>query len=60
MSEVFLSPPEESELYVLLKPRETGLPGPLADLLRRLEKSLFDRLTIEELEQLSRRFASDR
>ncbi len=60
MSEVILSPHEENELYVLLKPREAGLPGALADLLRRLEKSLFDRLTIEELEQLSRRFASDR
>ena len=60
MSELTLSSREEDELFVLLKPREGRLSEPLADLLRRIEKSLFDRLTIEELEQLSRRFAADR
>lgn len=60
MNAVVLSAIEESELYVLLKPREARLSEPLDGLLRRIEKSLFDRLTIEEIEGLSARFAPDR
>ncbi len=60
MSALQLSGPEEEELYVLLKPREGHLPEPLEDVLRRVERSLFDRLTVEELERLATRFASER
>jgi hypothetical protein len=52
-----LSDIEIEELYVLLKPREETLAEPLAGLLARLERSLYDRLTIEELESMRRRFA---
>ena len=56
MSGTFLSDDEENELYVLLKPREDGLSASLRDLLRRVERSLYQRLTIEEMERLSQRF----
>jgi hypothetical protein len=57
---VILSIDEERELYVILKPRESTLRGQLEGLLRRIEKSLFSRLTIEEIEKLAERFPSDR
>ncbi|MGD0725747.1 MAG: hypothetical protein ABSB63_09310 [Spirochaetia bacterium] len=57
---VILSSDEERELYVILKPRESDLQGQLEGLLRRIEKSLFSRLTIEEIEKLAERFPSDR
>ncbi|MGA2764331.1 MAG: hypothetical protein ABSG17_13300 [Spirochaetia bacterium] len=57
MRTIGLSDNEEVELYVLLKPRETQLVDPLRDLLRRVERSLYQRLTIEEIEGLSARFA---
>jgi hypothetical protein len=47
-------------LYVLLKPRETGIEDPLQGLLQRIEKSLFERLTIEEIEHLVARFSPGR
>jgi hypothetical protein len=53
---VLLTAREEEELYILLKPRESGLSAPLEDLLRRIEKALFDRLTIEQIEGLAVRF----
>jgi len=52
-----LSDNEEIELYVLLKPREAILSADLAGLLRRIERSLYQRMTIEELERLSSRFS---
>ena len=57
---VILSSDEERELYVILKPRESTLQSQLEGLLRRIEKSLFSRLTIEEIEKLAERFSSDR
>ena|GEM_PF-4506473 len=57
---VVLSSDEERELYVILKPREISLQGRLDGLLRRIEKSLFGRLTIEEIEKLAERFLPDR
>jgi hypothetical protein len=57
---VVLSGDEERELYVLLKPRESYLQDGLDALLRRIEKSLFSRLTIEEIEKLAERFPADR
>jgi hypothetical protein len=60
MSGVVLSEEEEKELYVVLKPREGGLTGPLDELLRRVEQALFSRLTVGEIEQLSARFPQDR
>jgi hypothetical protein len=56
VKEVALSEKEEEELYVLLKARETDLEEPLQGLLQRIEKSLFERLTIEEIEDLAARF----
>jgi hypothetical protein len=47
---------EIEELYVLLKPREDALPEPLHDLLARIERTLYDRLTIDELERMRLRF----
>ena len=55
-----LSEPEQEELYVLLKPREQGLSAPLAGLLRRIEQTLFQRLTIEQIEALATRFEKSR
>jgi hypothetical protein len=60
VSGVTLSPQEEEELYVILKPREGFLSEPLEELLRRVETSLFDRFTIEEMEKLLERFAEER
>ena len=60
MKEVALTEEEEEELYVLLKPRETGIEDPLQGLLQRIEKSLFERLTIEEIEHLVARFSPGR
>jgi hypothetical protein len=57
MGTVFLSDSEEDELYVLLKPREAELAEALRDLLRRVERSLYARLTIEDIERLSARFS---
>lgn len=57
---VILNGDEERELYVLLKPRESILQGGLDALLRRIEKSLFSRLTIEEIEKLAERFPTNR
>jgi hypothetical protein len=57
---VVLSNDEERELYVILKPRESTLESQLDVLLRRIEKSLFSRLTIEEIEKLAERFPPDR
>lgn len=56
MSGIELSDGEEIELYVLLKPGETSLTAPLISLLRRIERSLYQRMTIEEIERLSGRF----
>jgi len=53
-----LTEAEIEELYVLLKPREDTLPEALAGLLARLERSLYDRLTIEELERIRLRFSA--
>jgi hypothetical protein len=58
--EMALTEKEEEELYVLLKPREIDLLEPLQGLLQRIEKSLFERLTIEEIEGLAARFQQDR
>ena len=57
MGRTLLSDAEENELYVLLKPREAELPGPLQGLLRRIELSLYQRLTVEEMEGLRDRFS---
>jgi hypothetical protein len=57
MGGILLSDSEENELYVLLKPREAGLVEALRELLRRVERSLYGRLTIEEIERLSQRFS---
>jgi hypothetical protein len=53
-----LSDAEIEELYVVLKPREGTLAEPLAGLLARLERSLYDRLTVEELERVRLRFSA--
>jgi hypothetical protein len=60
MSSITLSDGEAAELYVMLKPREGALTAPLAELLLRIEKSLYERLTIDEMERLCRRFEKDR
>lgn len=51
---------EEEELYVFLRAREEHLPAPLEALLRRIEKSLFERLTVAEMERLVERSSSER
>ena len=56
MGGILLSDNEENELYVMLKPREADLPEPLKVLLRRVERSLYQRMTIEDIEGLSGRF----
>jgi hypothetical protein len=60
VKEVALTEKEVEELYVVLKPRETDLEEPLQGLLKRIEKSLFERMTIEEIETLAARFLPDR
>ena len=57
MSDVVLDAREQEELYVILKPRETELVDPLGGLLRRIERALYERMTIEELEELGSRSA---
>jgi hypothetical protein len=57
MSAVELSEGEVEQLYALLKSREDILPRELLQLLARVEKSLYGRLTVEELERLSRLFS---
>jgi len=53
---IVLSDPEQEEIYVLLKPREDSLPEPLEEVLRKVERALFQRLTIEQIEALAARF----
>ncbi len=60
MTPVVLSPGEEEELYVALKHREGDLGEPLRGLLARIEKSLYGRLTIEEIERLGERSKRER
>jgi hypothetical protein len=57
---VTLSSGEEEELYVLLKPREGALSNRLHELLRRIERVLFERMTVEEIENLAGRFPPGR
>jgi hypothetical protein len=60
LSGVSLSDEEQEQLYILLKPLEIRLGVPLAAVLGRIEKSLFARLTVGELEALASRFGPDR
>jgi hypothetical protein len=60
MSDVILTHREQEELYVLLKPREDTMAAPLEGLLVKIEQALFQRLTIEEIEELAARFGSGR
>jgi hypothetical protein len=57
---LLLSDNEQEELYVLLKPREDALSERLEAVLRRIEKALFERLTIEQIEALASRFSGSR
>jgi hypothetical protein len=57
VSDVVLDAREQEELYVILKPREKELLDPMGGLLRRIERALYERLTIEELEELGSRSA---
>jgi hypothetical protein len=56
MSGLELGDGEIEELYILLKPREQDLSQELLRLLNRIEKSLYTRMTVKELEELSLRF----
>lgn len=58
MTGLTLTEEEIEGLYVLLKPREERLSEPLAGLLARIERTLYDRLTIEELERMRLRFSA--
>lgn len=60
MSAAPLGSAEEEELYVFLKAREDELRAPLGAVLRRIEKSLFERLTVAEMERLVERSSSER
>lgn len=60
MSGIALSDEESAELYVLLKPREEALTPPMTELLHRLERSLYARLTVDEMERLCGRFEQKR
>ena len=60
MTGFILTDKEQEELYILLKPEEDILTEPLALVLRRIEKSLFQRLTIEQIEALAARFDGGR
>jgi hypothetical protein len=53
LSAVLLDLEEEEALYALLKPREADLPTVLRRFLNRLEKSLYLRLTVEQIEKLA-------
>jgi hypothetical protein len=57
---VTLDPGEQEELYVVLKPQENALSHVLSGVLRKIEKELFQRLTIEEMEKLAARFQGER
>ncbi len=59
MSDVVLGAREQEELYLILKPRERDLVDPLGGTLRKIERALFERLTIEEMEKLARRIPAD-
>jgi len=59
MSSIALSGAEEEQLYVLLKQRERELPQSLSGLLRRIERSLYARSTVEEMERLAARLSAD-
>ena len=58
MKGVALSDAEIEELFAFLKSKEQSLSGSLIGVLGRLEKSLYVRLTVEEIETLSKRFSS--
>ena len=60
MSEIVVDAREQEELYVILKPLESELVAPLGSFLNRVERALFQRLTIEELETLTARFRVSR
>jgi hypothetical protein len=60
LSGVSLSEEEQEQLYILLKPLEVRLDAQLTAVLVRIEKSLFARLTVGELEALASRFAHHR
>lgn len=60
MSVIELNGPEEEDLYLLLKGREGRLSEGLLKLLQRVERSLFERLTVEEMERLEKRSGSER
>jgi hypothetical protein len=46
-------PEEEEALYALLKPQEASLSTVLQRFLNRLEKNLYLRLTVEQIEKLA-------
>ncbi len=54
--EITLSEAELRELYVQLKRQESQLGHELRHLLFRIEKSLYERLTIEDIERLKSSF----
>jgi len=53
MSAVSAGWEEEEALYALLKPQEAHLPSVLRRFLNRLEKNLYLRLTVEQIEKLA-------
>lgn len=53
MSAIIPSPQEEEALYALLKPSEAELTGVLQRFLNRLERSLYLRMTVEQIEKLA-------
>lgn len=50
-----LSPREQEELYIMLRRNEEALNAPLETVLFRIEKSLFDRMSIDEMERIQAR-----
>lgn len=54
--EITLSEAELRELYVQLKRQESQLGNELHSLLFRIEKSLYEKLTIEDIERLKSSF----
>ena len=60
MSGIVVDAREQEELYVILKPLESELVAPLGSFLNRVERALFQRLTIEELETRTARFRVSR
>ncbi len=60
MSVVQLTGPEEEDLYLLLKAREERLSAGLRRLLREIEGILYARLSIDDMERLEKRSASER